>query len=354
MTGVFIVFFVSFVLSTGAVALVLHLSRKKSWYDHVNERKIHSGKIPRLGGIGFAMAFIIIAFCINFFTREASSGLRFLPVLLAIILVFVSGVYDDFRPMAPRYKLFFQIVAACCVIIPGYTFHRVFYGDWLFLSELNWVRYPLTFLWIVGLTNAINFIDGIDGLAAGISGLAAFIFAAIFFSFSQCTFATFLAICLAGTLAGFLVFNAPLPHAKIFMGDGGSQFLGFTLALLPLIEKQESPAALPLSYTAALLAIPIFDTIAAVWRRIRDGRRIDSPDKNHIHHKLMNLKLNTPKIDMLLYGIQILLGVLVYFAVKIQGLPALELLGLAFLVIIIFFVAIHFLNRRSLSHGSRK
>jgi UDP-GlcNAc:undecaprenyl-phosphate GlcNAc-1-phosphate transferase len=351
MRGVLVIFCVSFALSLGAVALVLHLSHKKAWYDHVNERKIHSGKIPRLGGIGFAMAFILVAFYIIFFVGKETFGLRFLPVLLAIILVFVSGVYDDFRPMAPRYKLFFQIVAACCVIIPGYTFHRVFYADWLFLSELNWVRYPITFLWIVGLTNAINFIDGLDGLAAGISALTALSFAAIF-SFSPSASTILLAACLTGVLAGFFVFNAPFPKAKIFMGDGGSQFLGFTLALLPLIEKPESPAALPLSYAAALMAIPIFDTIAAVWRRLRDGRRIDSPDRKHIHHKLMNLKLDAPKVDLVLYGIQIILGILVYFAVKIKGLAALELLGLAFLVIITFFVTIHFLNRRALPHDS--
>jgi UDP-GlcNAc:undecaprenyl-phosphate GlcNAc-1-phosphate transferase len=353
MTGILVVFCVSFALSTGAVALVLYLSRKKSWYDHVNERKIHSGNIPRLGGIGFALAFIIVAFYINFFTGEEAVGLRFLPVLLAIILVFVSGVYDDFRPMAPRYKLFFPIVAAFCVVIPGYTFHRVFYADWLFVTELNWIAYPLTFLWIVGLTNAINFIDGLDGLAAGVSTLAALTFAFISLSFSLSNFTALLSICLAGTLGGFLVFNAPLPRARIFMGDGGSQFLGFTLALLPLIEKQDSPAGLPLSYAAALLAIPIFDTIAAVWRRIRDGRRIDSPDKKHIHHKLMNLKLSPRQVDLLLYGIQIILGLLVYFAVKFKGVAALKLLGLAFLVIIVFFVTIHFLNRRALSHDRR-
>jgi UDP-GlcNAc:undecaprenyl-phosphate GlcNAc-1-phosphate transferase len=348
MLGILIVFCVSFALSAGAVALVLYLSHKKSWYDHINERKIHSGNIPRLGGIGFAGAFIAVAFYINFFAGEDAFGLRFLPVLLGIILVFISGVYDDFHPMAPRYKLFFQIVAAFCVIIPGYTFHRVFYGDWLFLSELNWVRYPITFLWIVGLTNAINFIDGLDGLAAGISALVALAFAAISLSFSDSNSAALLSVCLAGILGGFLVFNAPFPRARIFMGDGGSQFLGFSLALLPLIEKRDSPAALPLSYAAALLAIPIFDTIAAVWRRLRDGRRIDSPDRKHVHHKLMNLKLSTRMVDLVLYGIQIILGILVYFAVKVRDVLALELLGLAFLVIIIFFSAIHFLYRRSL------
>jgi UDP-GlcNAc:undecaprenyl-phosphate GlcNAc-1-phosphate transferase len=349
MLGAVIVFFTSFGLSTLAVALVLRLSHKKSWYDHIDERKVHTGDIPRLGGIGFALAFVAVAFFINFSAREAGFSLRFLPVLLAMIVVFVSGVYDDFRPMAPRYKLLIQIIAALCVIIPGFTFHRIFYSGGGIFSDINWLRYPLTFVWIVGLTNAINFIDGIDGLAGGISVLAALSFALIAFSFSESDSTVLFCICLVGAVGGFLVFNAPFPKAKIFMGDGGSQFLGFTLALFPLIEKRASPAALPVSYAAALLAIPIFDTIAAVWRRLRDGRRIDSPDKFHIHHKLINLNLSARRVDLILYGLQAALGILVYFAVQAKGWLSLGLLALAYLVIIVFFTVIHFLNRRALN-----
>jgi UDP-GlcNAc:undecaprenyl-phosphate GlcNAc-1-phosphate transferase len=331
------------------VALVLRLSHKKSWYDQINERKVHTGDIPRLGGAGFATVFVIIAFFINFFTGGRGFGLRFLPVLLAMILIFASGVYDDFRPLAPRYKLFIQFAAALGVIIPGFTFYRILYPGWGFLSDLNWLRYPLTFVWIVGLTNAINFIDGIDGLAGGVSALAALTFAAIAFSFSGSHTTGLFCVCLTGAVGGFLVFNAPFPRAKIFMGDGGSQFLGFTLALFPLIEERSSPAALPIPYAAALLAIPIFDTTAAVWRRLRDGRRVDSPDKSHIHHKLMNLTLNSRGADGVLWGLQIVLGVLVYLSIRAGGWLSLILLGAAYLVIIAFFTAIHFLNRRTMT-----
>jgi UDP-GlcNAc:undecaprenyl-phosphate GlcNAc-1-phosphate transferase len=348
MFGAIVVFVTSFVLAIIAVALVLRLSHKKSWYDQVNERKIHTGDIPRLGGIGFATAFVITAFFTNFFVDTGGFGLRFLPVLLAMILIFVSGVYDDFRPLAPRYKLLIQFVAALGVLIPGFTFHRILYPGWGFLSDLNWLRYPLTFVWIVGLTNAINFIDGIDGLAGGVSVLAALTFAFIAFSFSESNSTVLFCICLAGALGGFLVFNAPFPQAKIFMGDGGSQFLGFTLALLPLIEERSSPAALPVPYAAALLAIPIFDTIAAVWRRLRDGKRIDSPDKSHIHHKLMNLTLSARRADGVLWGLQIVLGVLAYLSVRTGGWLSLVILGAAYLVIITFFTTIHFLNRRAM------
>jgi UDP-GlcNAc:undecaprenyl-phosphate GlcNAc-1-phosphate transferase len=351
MVGAIIVFFSSFALSCITVVLVLRLSHKKSWYDHINERKIHTGNIPRLGGVGFAIAFVITAVFVSFALGKIDFGLRFLPVLLAMALILASGIYDDFRPMSPRYKLLIQVIAALCVIIPGFTFQQVFDLSWNFFN-LNWIRYPLTFIWIVGLINAINFIDGSDGLAGGIAVLVALTFAGVAIYFSGSLYAPLLCICLVGAVSGFLVFNAPFPRAKIFMGDGGSQFLGFTLALLPLLplfEEPNSPAALPVLYAAALLGIPIFDLFSAIWRRIRDGKRIFSPDKYHVHHKLMKLTRESPRrVVLILWGLQIVLCVLVYFAVRAGGRLSLILLGTAYLVIIVFFTAIHFLNRRIL------
>lgn len=346
MIGSVVIIILSFFLSVAAVAVILKISRRMSWYDHINERKIHTGDIPRLGGVGFASAFIIVAFIINFSAVEANFGLHFLPPLFALILILISGVYDDFHPLSPRYKLLIQIIAAFCVIIPGYTFHRLFFIDIGPLSGLNWLRYPLTFLWIVGLTNAINFIDGVDGLAGGISALAALTFALIFADSVDTRSTVLFCICLAVVIGGFLVFNAPIPKAKIFMGDGGSQFLGFTLALLPLVGTGDSTAILPVPYAAAILIIPIFDTISAVWRRLRDHRRIDSPDKSHIHHKLMNLGLSARRLDAVLYSFQILLGALVFISIKTEGWLSLVILGIAYLVGICFFSSIHFMNRR--------
>jgi UDP-GlcNAc:undecaprenyl-phosphate GlcNAc-1-phosphate transferase len=137
----------------------------------------------------------------------------------------------------------------------------------------------------------------------------------------------------------------PFPKAKIFMGDGGSQFLGFTLALLPLLHNGGDGSRIPLFYAAALLSIPIFDTVAAVWRRVRDGRSIYSPDRKHVHHKLINLGLNARRIDGVLYGLQIVLGLLVFKALRVRGVPSLIFLGAAYVVVVGFFITIHFLNR---------
>jgi UDP-GlcNAc:undecaprenyl-phosphate GlcNAc-1-phosphate transferase len=250
--------------------------------------------------------------------------------------------------MAPRYKLLLQILAGLCVIIPGYTFRRLFFFSIDSVSEFSWLRYPVSFLWIVGLSNAVNFIDGVDGLAGGLSILISLAYAFIFVSSPPINSVVLLCLCLAAAIGGFLVFNMPFPRAKIFMGDGGSQFLGFILALFPLMNTGDAPFVLPLPYAAALLIIPIFDTIAAVWRRTRDGRRIDSPDKFHIHHKLMNLGLDAQKVDGLLYGLQIVLGILVFISVKLPGVLSLLVLGLTYLLGIAFFITIHYMNRAAI------
>jgi UDP-GlcNAc:undecaprenyl-phosphate GlcNAc-1-phosphate transferase len=249
--------------------------------------------------------------------------------------------------MASWYKLLLQFLASLCVVVPGYVFKRITYTDLGPLANLGWLGYPLTCLWIVGLANAINFIDGVDGLAGGLGALIAFFFGLIFYFYAETPAAELFCVSLCGVMLGFLVFNAPMPRAKIFMGDCGSQFLGFTLALLPLLEEHNTRAALPVPYAAALLAIPIFDTVAAVWRRVRDGKRVDSPDMSHLHHKLMNLGLSPRKVNAVLYGLQIILGVLTFVSIRFEGWSSAGILGIAYAGTAVFFAVVHFLNRKA-------
>lgn len=338
----------AFGLSLIFVALVLIIAHRLSWFDSHDERKIHTGSVPRLGGLGFATAFItvvLVIFAVDF-TREKTSllGLRFLPVLIAMPLILVLGVVDDFKALRPRYKLIVQFVAAALVLMGQFTFHRLSFAP----IGLNWefgiLGYPITFLWIVGVTNALNLIDGVDGLAGGVSFFACIAYAVIFTGKGN-TEAALLCLALAGAVAGFLIFNLPLPRARTFMGDGGSQFLGFMLAVLPLLDDGLGNASIPLPFAGAILLIPIFDTFSAIWRRTRDGRRIDSPDKAHMHHKLMNIGLSARGVMLVNWGLQIVLGILVVAALKTGGRTAFFLLGTAYLLVIVYFVAIHYLNR---------
>ena len=350
---VFIVFFISVVLSFCSVLVVLKLSHRKGWYDNFDERKIHTENIPRLGGIGFAFAFFIILTGIGVFYRNIGVNItRFLPCAAAMFFMLVSGAYDDFRSIAPRYKLLLQIVAALCVIVSGFTFDRLVYIGDGFFTELGIWTIPITFLWIVGFTNAINFIDGVDGLAGGLSALIVFFLGIIIFSFAGISKAVLLCTCLFGVLIGFLILNAPIPRARIFMGDGGSQFLGFALALLPVMKDTASPDALPVLYAAALFSIPIFDATASVWRRIRDGKKIYNPDKAHLHHKLMNLGLSARGVIAVIFILQIIVGVLTLTAVRLQGIPSLYVLCSVYLIVLVFFIVIHYMNRRVKENGS--
>jgi UDP-GlcNAc:undecaprenyl-phosphate GlcNAc-1-phosphate transferase len=338
----------SFVLSVIFVALVLHISRKYAWFDHHDERKIHTGQVPRLGGVGFALAYLVVAAAATVIDVIPSLGFRFVPVLFALPLVLAFGVVDDFKSLRPRYKLLAQSAATIIVMAAGFTFHRIDFSSVGINLDLGLYRYPLTFFWIVGVTNALNFIDGVDGLAGGVSVFASLAYAAMFAAGGNAG-AALLCVTLATAVGGFLVFNLPLPKARIFMGDGGSQFLGFTLALLPLLDDGIGQAILPLPFAAAILLIPIFDTFAAIWRRTRDGRRIDSPDKAHMHHKLLNLGLDSRGVDAVVWGLQIMLGVLVFASRRNTGLLAFAVLVSAYVLALAFFTVIHYLNRAAVA-----
>ncbi len=340
----------SFVLSTAFVAITLYLALKNSWYDHHDERKIHTGMVPRIGGIGFASAFIIVAISLTFFNDRidggtvVSLGPRFLPPLFAMALILVFGVFDDFKPLPPRYKLMVQSLAAFLVIVSGFTFHLLTFTSIGFALPFGFWRFPVTFIWIVGVTNALNLIDGVDGLAGGVSAMAALTFGIIYALMGNSS-AAILCLALAAAVGGFLVFNLPLPRARLFMGDGGSQFLGFMLAVLPLLNNDHGLASIPIPFAAAVLALPIFDTFAAIWRRTREGRRIDSPDKAHMHHKLMFLGLQARGVDVLAFSIQLIISGLIIASIRSTTRVGLLLLGLAYAVPILFFGFLHFYNR---------
>ncbi len=351
MLSILIVFILSIAFSVCAVWLVLKLSHYKKWYDKVDDRKVHSGKVPRLGGIGFVTAFfIILAGLYIFFRVNGIKLLPYIPCAVAMFITLVSGVFDDFRPLPPIVKIILQLIATFIVVIFGFNLERLLYAGSGILTNLGFFSLPVTFLWIVGMTNAVNLIDGVDGLAGGSSAISAFFLGLIFFSFSGSSKAVLLCTALIGVLIGFLIFNAPFPKAKIFMGDCGSQFLGFTLALIPLMKDTDAYSSLPVFYLAALFVVPIFDTIAAVWRRLRENKKIYEPDKSHLHHKLITLGLNARQIISVIFTVQIITGVLTFIAVRTadEGVVSLIYLGCAYFTALAFFAAVHFMHRSSL------
>ncbi|MCX8013198.1 MAG: undecaprenyl/decaprenyl-phosphate alpha-N-acetylglucosaminyl 1-phosphate transferase, partial [Rectinema sp.] len=218
-------------------------------------------------------------------------------------------------------------------------------GIWSFGS----VSYVLTFLWLVGITNAINLIDGIDGLAGGISALAALAFG-LFFMFSSQILPAEICLALVGSLIGFLLFN--LPPARIFMGDSGSLFLGYILAVIPLMSQYRGFQGQDIGVfsAATVLAIPIFDTLMAIFRRLRARKSFFSADRKHIHHRLMDKGYRTSEILAILYSLSIVLGMV---ALSVLFIPtswsfALNLVMLS--VMFFYFVRLNNEGRNTLTH----
>jgi len=324
-----------------SIFVILKLTRHFKIYDRVDERKVHTGNIPRLGGVGIFLGFIVgMVLYFRVAGHQSYVGTRLWVILVSSSLIFVMGVWDDLKPWRARFKLLVQVIAALMVISSGFTFTRLGFGNTPFGLDLGFVAYPLTFCWIIGVTNAINLIDGIDGLSGCVS-LFAVLSYALFFYFVGNTVAFFSCIILALSIVGFLFFNLPFPRAKIFMGDGGSQFLGFILAVLPLLQSGNHLATISLPYAAAVLSIPIFDTIAAIWRRVRENRRIDDPDKLHLHHKLMMLGFNARQALVVIVMLQSIIVTLTVMSAKVRMLLSFFMLLCVYALVLLFFTVIH-------------
>lgn len=348
MVNGFIVLISTFIISVLSIIVIIKLTTKFNIFDSLDERKIHTGNIPRLGGIGIFIAFLtgLLLFSIVFGTKGLGNNLW--ALFIGSTIIFVMGVWDDFKPWRPRYKLVAQCIAAIIVLSGNFTFSRITLSSVDFIWNMGIWKYPLTFIWIIGVTNAFNLIDGLDGLAGSLASLCAVIYALYFYRYGNIS-AVFICLLLGFSVSGFLVFNLPFPKAKIFMGDGGSQFLGFVLSVLPLMNAKDGFATIALPYAAAVLMIPIYDTIAAVWRRVREKRRFDSPDRFHLHHKLILMGFTGRETLLIIITFQIIIGIFVFCAVWIKGFFALVLLFAVYLMGILFFSIIHFRKKEILS-----
>jgi UDP-GlcNAc:undecaprenyl-phosphate GlcNAc-1-phosphate transferase len=286
--------------------------------DAPGGRKVHLQSVPRLGGVAVVAGAALTLFLV---TRLAGGppdvASSLLPILIGTAIVFAVGVIDDVRPLPPWPKLLVQIVAAVLVMQAGLLVERVtIAGQTWQLGVWSW---PITLLWIVGVTNAFNLIDGVDGLAAGISIIAGATCATILVARGH-TPEAILVTSLVGATLGFLVYNfAP---ATIFLGDGGSLPVGFVLATTAITGWQKGATALAAGVPLLLFALPIADAASALTRRIlRRGpdnraslkaviRRIVEPDRDHIHHQLLALGLSPRRTVILLYLFTLVFAVL--------------------------------------------
>ncbi len=289
-------------LSAVLIPLILRLSHTRGWYDHYDDRKVHDGDIPRLAGVGIFVAAVAGFFVGLLFASggslETGANPAMIGVLAGLTLVHLTGVVDDFRNVRAWQKVLFQVAAAVLVMLGG-TMIRSVGLPWMSAElPLGWIGVPITILWLMGVSNAVNLMDGIDGLAGGLSLVAAVGFGAAHAAAGNWV-GVIAAVALAGALLGFLFFN--FPPARIFMGDGGSLFLGFALAALPFLGPAGRVHSGMFIVAITILFVPILDVFAAILRRIRHRRPIHHPDREHVHHKLMDLGLKSWQIDVIVY-----------------------------------------------------
>ncbi|MDX9800111.1 MAG: MraY family glycosyltransferase [Spirochaetia bacterium] len=303
--------------------LLITLSHKKKWFDIINERKIHSGNIPRIGGLGIFVSFIGAVFIFLLICKifdvnlNSVSKYRHLALAFGFLIVTLMGIADDFIGMRAWHKFLIQTAAALIVTSGGFNFQTLYIPFAGKSIELGLFSHIITIFWIISLCNAVNLMDGMDGLAGGIALIASFFYGIIFYLSGNYT-ASGLSFALMGAVSGFLVFN--FPPAKIFMGDSGSLFLGFSLAVIPLINKTSHVSSKIFFMPLIILAIPALDMIAAILRRKRRNLPISSPDREHIHHKLIDFGLSQKKILLVIYLFSVFAGLSGLFYIYIESL----------------------------------
>jgi len=279
-------FIVAFVVALVATPLVRRFAAKHGFVDIPDERKVHKHPVPRLGGVAIFFAFFAAAaFLLLTLRVELSEAYvrRFLGFSLGAVFLLVVGILDDIKGLRAVVKLLLQLATAGILVASGFAILKISnpFGTTINLGAFGRV---MTVIWIVGIVNAINLIDGLDGLAAGV---VAIIGGTMFVALARGgdVLGSSMALALSGAALGFLPYN--FNPAKIFMGDSGSMFLGLALAALSIEHSQKGTVWVVLLVPLIAMAVPLLDTTMSIVRRIAAGKHVFSPDKGHIHHKML-------------------------------------------------------------------
>ncbi len=312
----FISFILAFIVAFSATPIVKSLAFRVGAVDIPKDnRRMHKQPIARLGGlaiiVGFFISMMFSVISSNLFHMGTSINFdnRFIGMVVGGLIIVVVGVIDDIKALSAKLKFPIQIIAALIVAMSGTRIEFITNPfSVVGRSDLqSWSSYLLTILWIVGITNAINFIDGLDGLAAGVSSIALMSLFFVSIMRPDLDIATaVLAAMLAGATLGFLPYN--FNPAKIFMGDTGSTFLGFMLATISIQGTYKQYTAIAVAVPLLVLALPLFDTIFAILRRITSGKSPMEADRGHIHHRLIDMGLTQKQSVAVIYIASAALG----------------------------------------------
>lgn len=340
---------VSAAVSFGATPLVKRMAYKVGAIDVPKDnRRMHKEPIPRLGGLAIAIAFLFSVLMFVELDRQLQG------ILMGAVIIVVLGVLDDCLTLKAWFKFLVQILAAGIVVYHGcairYLSNPIFTSDVPYLDLGNW-SIPITIIWIVAITNAVNFIDGLDGLAVGVSAISAGTLLVIALLVSETNIAVVLAA-LLGACLGFLPYN--FNPAKIFMGDTGSTFLGFLLACLSIQGMFKLYAIISFAVPFLILGVPIFDICFAIIRRLARHQNPMQADRGHIHHRLIDMGFSQKQAVAITYMLTAMLGLAAVVLTSSGEGRALVLIGAIIVVGAIGFRLIFKRNHPSQEDGQEE
>lgn len=330
---------VAFVASAAVTPLAIWAAPKIGAMDiPQDDRRVHKKPMPRFGGIAI---YIGIMLSLGIFAFE-DKGIT--SIMVGCTMIYILGLIDDLKDLRPLVKFLGQIVCAAVVFALGVRIEFVTNyfgtGNMAFGSTACCV---VTILWIVAITNAVNLIDGLDGLAAGISAISALCIGYVAYIHGQYV-PTLAMMAIAGGALGFLPYN--FNPAKIFMGDSGSELLGFSIAAVSILGTVKSATMVVVIIPAIVLGIPIFDTLFAIIRRLIRHQSIGTADKEHLHHRIMNAGFGQRRSVMILYCISSIMGTV---AVLYSRGLVIEYLGLIAVAIMLIYVLLSDTSNRNVS-----
>lgn len=304
----YLTLFICFISSILVTPLVKKLAFKIGATDKPNQRKVHQKIMPRLGGLA-----IFISFLIGYFLLQPTSPYA-LAIIIGSFIIIITGVLDDMMELSAKIKLSGQLLAALIVVVYGGV--QVQYINLPFNGslELGVLSIPLTIIWIVGITNAINLIDGLDGLAAGVSSIVLITISGMAIMMND-VFVTSMGFILLGSTLGFLLYN--FHPAKIFMGDTGALFLGYMISVLSLLGFK-NVTLISLIVPVIILGVPISDTFFAIIRRIVKNQPLSAPDKSHLHHCLLRFGYSHRQTVLIIYGMSAIFGLAAVIFSQVQ------------------------------------
>lgn len=346
MSKEYIMFFIALAISVIITPFVIRLAVKIGAMDVPKDnRRVHKVPIPLIGGLAIYFSFTVVVILFMDLNKQI------IGLLLGGTFITAAGLVDDLKPLKPKMKLILQIISAIILVLFGISVKYVTnpFDKGMSMADIGIFSIPATIFWIVGVTNAFNLIDGLDGLAAGVASISC-ITLFIVSILNNRLVPAMLTAALAGGTIGFIPYN--FNPAKIFMGDTGAQFLGFILAAISIQGAIKSAAAIAIAVPILALGLPIYDTLMAIFRRFLNKKPVMQADREHLHHKLLDMGLNQRQAVLILYVISALLGLSAIFATELSDVQSFFVLISVFCIILIFSKEIGFMKKNK-SEGNK-